>query len=250
MRNISRNRFRAASLMLGAVLAFGNVPARALFGIGDVVTDPTLTMKTMAAEAARLGQTAQMIQNQINQFNNMVQNTLSLGDPIFKPLGDTLRSLYSVYSQGQMLMGRAQNMDQMFMYMNPGYQSYLYTMGQGNATFGKQYQDWSNRNDQGVRDALKASGIVIDSGESTHDALKRISLQSATAGGQKQAIQAGNSIAAMQVQELGKLQRLMYDQTTMWGNYLSVKNQQEAMSNAALETFRRDKVIITPSRGF
>jgi hypothetical protein len=51
-------------------------PAKAFLGVGDVVTDPGLTGQTIAAEAARAGQTITMIQNQFQQIQNAITNTL------------------------------------------------------------------------------------------------------------------------------------------------------------------------------
>jgi P-type conjugative transfer protein TrbJ len=236
-------------MMLCAVLTLGTASAQAFFG-SNIVFDPTLTAKQVAAEAARLGQTAQMIQNQINQYQMMIQNTLSLGDPVLKPLGDTLRSLSSVYYQGQNLMYRVQNLDSQFMYMYPGYQSYLYSMGQGTPTFSNRYQVWSDRNSEGIRASLKASGMVAESGESTESLLNRAALLSSTAGGQKQALQAGNAIAAMQVQELLKLQAMIDAQIKMQGNYLALENERRSMDDAQRANWRSIPFNKIPTQGF
>lgn len=249
MRNILPDLRFISPLVLGAVIAFSSAPARAFFG-SNIVFDPTLTGKAIAAEAARLGQTAQMIQNQINQYQNMIQNTLSLGDPVLKPLGDTLRSLSSVYYQGQSLMYRAQNAESMFMMRYPGYQSYVYTMGQGTPTFSERYQVWSDRGNEGIRSSLKATGMVIEDGESAEAMLNRVALRSQTAGGQKQAIQAGNEIATMQVQELLKLQRMAEAQTQMWGNYLALENERQSMDDAQRAQWRGVKFNDTRTQGF
>lgn len=250
MRSIFPDLRFISSLLLGAVIAFGSAPARAFFG-SNIVFDPTLTAKQVAAEAARLGQTAQMIQNQINQYQMMIQNTLSLGDPVLKPLGDTLRTLASVYYQGQSLMYRVQNLDSQFGHMYPGYQSYLYSMGQGTSTFSNRYQSWSDRNNEGIRSSLKATGMVIEDGESAESMLNRVALRSATAGGQKQAIQAGNEIATMQVQELLKLEQMVNAQTQMWGNYLAIENERRGMDDAQRAQWRSIKFNNEiPTQGF
>src|SRR5690606_11276340 len=94
-------------------------PSHAFFGAGDIVSDPGHTAQTIAAEAARAADAAREIQVQLNQYQMMVRNAVSLGDPIFKPLGDTFRSLYQVYMQGQSLSWRLQNLDQQFGLMYP-----------------------------------------------------------------------------------------------------------------------------------
>lgn len=248
MRNISINK--VTSLLLGAAIVFGNAPARAFFGVGDVVTDPGLTAKTIAEGAARAAEAARQLQMEINQYQTMIQNTLSLGDPIFKPIGDSMRALSSVYWQGQSLMYRAQNLDSQFNIMYPNYQSYMYTMGNGAPTFSERYRAWSDKNNEGIRDSLKVSGMVIEQGESADAMLQRIAAQSATAGGQKQAIQAGNQIAAMQVQELLKLQVMVEAQLKMQANYLALENERRGMDDAARAQWRKVPVTGSQTRGF
>src|SRR5688500_2109408 len=117
--------------LLAASISFASLPAMAG---GIAVVDFTAIGRSIANEAARWGQTAQMINNQISLYANAVQNTLSLRDTAFAPLGNTLRSVYGVYMQGQSLMYRAQNLDSAFGLMYPSYQNYLYSMGQGGQT--------------------------------------------------------------------------------------------------------------------
>lgn len=244
MRNIQ------GKLILAACLFWMVQPANAFWGVGDVVTDPGLTAKTVAEGVARAADAARDLQMQMNQYQMMIQNTLSLGDPVLKPLGDTLRSVASVYYQGQSLMYRAQNLDSQFLYMYPGYQSYLYSMGQGTPTFSNRYQVWSDRNSEGIRASLKATGMVVEDGESAESMLNKVALRSQTAGGQKQAIQAGNEIATMQVQELLKLQQMINAQTQMWGNYLALENERQSMDDAQRAQWRAIKIQNSPTQGF
>ncbi len=234
------------SLMVMAPLQ----PANAFFGAGDVVTDPGLTMKVIAAEAARVGQTASMIQNQFQQIQNAVQNTLALGDPVFKPLGDTLRSMNTMYMQGQSLMWRAQNIDQQFSMMNPGYQSYLWSLGRGGTSMSTLYQQWSDKGNQTTKAALLGAGIQIDDTANGQAMLERLVLQSNTAGGQMQALQAANQIAANQAQQIQELRLLVAQQTVLHAEYMTQQNARQSASDAWQIQFRGNSPLRTPGQGF
>lgn len=222
---------------------------QAFFG-SEIVYDPTNTAETIAAEAARAADAARELQVQLNQYQNMLVNTISLRDPVLAPIGNTFRSLSQVYWQGQSLMWRAQNLDQQFNYMYPGYQSYVYTVGQGGPTFSQKYRDWSERNNEGIVSSARVSGMTVQSGEDTAALLQRMALQSSTAEGQVQAVQAGNQIATMQVQELLKLQAMIDAQIKMQANYLAIENERRGMDDAFREQYRSAPVTNSPSRGF
>lgn len=247
MRNIS-TRF----LVAGSLFCFlgGIQPANAFLGVGDVVTDPGLTGETIAAEAARAGQTLTMIQNQMNQIQTAIQNTLALGDPVFAPLGNTLRSLQSMYMQGQGLMYRAQNLDSQFGYMYPSYESYLGTMGRGGSSMTNLYQKWSDQGNDNTRSALQAAGIQTNSMDDEQAMLQKLVLQSNTAGGQMQALQAANQIAAHQAQQIQELRMLIAQQTTLHANYMAQQNARQSAYDASDAFYRSTKSTNTPDGGF
>jgi P-type conjugative transfer protein TrbJ len=247
MRNIQSKFLVAASLFW---LVAWMQPAKAFFGVGDVVTDPGLTGQTIAAEAARAGQTITMIQNQISQIQNAVQNTLALGDPVFAPLGNTIRSLNSMYMQGQSLMWRAQNFDQQFAMMNPGYNSYLYSIGRGGQSMSSLYQKWSDQGNQTTRTALLGAGIQIDDAASGQSMLERLTLQSTMAGGQMQALQAANQIALSQAQQIQELRLLVAQQTILHAEYMAQQNARASASDAWQIQFRGNSPLRSPGQGF
>jgi P-type conjugative transfer protein TrbJ len=247
MRNISSKYWLAGVLFL---LVGWVQPAKAFLGVGDVVTDPGLTSQTIAAEAARAGQTLTMIQNQFQQIQNAIQNTMSLADPVFAPLGNTIRSLNNMYMQGQSLMWRAQNIDQQFAMMNPGYNSYLYSMGRGGTTMSSLYQKWSDQGNQTTRSALLGAGIQIDDAANGQSMLEKLTLQSTMAGGQMQALQAANQIALSQAQQMQELRVLMAQQTILHAEYMAQQNARLDASNAWQIQFRGNNPLRTPGQGF
>lgn len=228
-------------------------PASAFWGVGDVVTDPGLTMKMVAAEAARAGQTATMIQNQLNQYVQMIRNGLSLADPVFKPLGDTLRMVNSVYMQGQGLMYTAQNMDSMFGSMYPSYYSYLATMGQGRSmseTMPTLYKQWSDRGYENTRKAMLSAGMQVDGMKSEQEMLERLTLQANTARGQTQTIHAAAQIAANQAEQMQNLRLLIAQQTNLHANYMAQEVEQQSARNAATMKYKEPPVTNSPGMDF
>jgi P-type conjugative transfer protein TrbJ len=247
MNNMCGKYYLAGSIFL---LAGWMQTANAFMGIGDVVTDPVLTQQNIASEIARAGQAATQIQNQFTQIQNAVQNTMALGDPVFAPLGNTIRSLNNMYMQGQSLMWRAQNIDQQFSMMNPGYTSYLYSMGRGGTSMSSLYQQWSDKGNQSTRTALLGAGIQIDDGESAQSMFQKLTLQSTLAGGQMQALQAANQIAINQAQQIQELKAAVAQQTILHAEFMALQNARQSAGDAWQIQFRGNAPLRTPGQGF
>jgi type IV secretion system protein TrbJ len=228
-------------------------PAKAFLGMGDVVTDPVLTMKSMAAEAARLGQTATMIQNQINEYQNMIYNTVTLANPVLKPIGDLARTAANTYYQSQNLMYRAQNINQAYGMMYPSYmnyQSYAMNVGRGGQTLESKYQGWSDKNNDNVRSALQAANIEATNQENDSSMIDKLVQQSSGTGGQMQAIQGLGQIMGHQSSQMSGLNSLMLTQVRLWSNYIGAENERRSAFDASDQQFRSTRPMNSPAMGF
>lgn len=245
LKNAPRNALFAALLCAGS--------ANALFGVGDVVTDPGLT--AIAAET-KLQQAAQFIQslaNQVNQLQLAVQNTLALADPVFKPLGSILRTTQSMYWTGQSLMWRADNLGPQLMAMNPGYggyMSYVNTMGRGGPTLGNLYQKWSDQGNQTTRSALLGAGSQIEDANSSQSDLEKLAMQSSIVGGQLSAQQAGNQIALKQAEETQSLRVLLAQNTIMHAEDMAQRNARQSFYDASTQSFMTADITNSMAKGY
>lgn len=78
--------------------------------------------------------------------------------------------------------------------------------------FNERYRDWAEVNHDSVRGALRAAGLQAQQFDREDSALRAIEEQMESAVGTKQLLQAGGSIAAMQVEQLQKLRQLQMAQ--------------------------------------
>ena len=79
--------------------------------------------------------------------------------------------------------------------------------------------------------------------------LQKLMLRSATAGGQKSALQAGNEIAALNVQQMQRLQSLVSTQLEMQANYIALQNQRQTVEDAWRQQFKTRRPTNTPDGG-
>lgn len=248
MKNISASRSLIAAFLFGATN-----PASAFFGMGDVVTDPILTGKVVAAEAARVGQTMTMINNQIMAYQNMIYNTVTLQNSALKPIGDIARAAASTYYQGQNLMYRAQNLDQAFgmsypSYMN--YQSYMMNVGRGGQTLEQKYKDWSDKGYDNVRSALQAANIQADNMTKDSEMVEKLVQQANGAGGQMQALQGISQLMGNQSRQMDGLNGLLLTQVRMQANYYGMEIERRSAFDASEQQFKSTRPMNSPGMGF
>lgn len=249
MRNMRVKRFFALSLMSVLVVS----PSHAFFGMGDVVHDPIHMGKTVAAEIARAADAARQIQTEIYQYERMVRDAVSLADPVFKPVGDTFRSLYSLYTQGQSLRYRLENIDSMFYTMNPSYYTYLSTMGQGRPTreaMRERYEQWSNKGYENTKSALEMAGMVVNRAETEEQMLQRLIAQSNSAGGHLEAMQAGNQIAGNLSRQMEGLSQIAAQNVRLQAEFMAWQVERQTHADAFSTHYRNVPVQEGSRRGF
>ena len=242
MENILRSKFVVLLFLVAC-------PAKAQW----VVTDPTLTGKAIIAEASRLGQTATMISNQINAYQNMLYNTMTLANPVLKPIGDLARGAATAYYQGQNLMYRAQNLDQAFgnqfpNYMN--YQTYMMNVGRGGQTMEAKYREWSDNGYANVKDALQAANIQAGNMSNDREMVEKLVQQANSTGGQMQALQGLNQLMSNQSRQMDGLNQLLLTQVRMQANYYGAEIERQTANDAWTEQYRRAPVTNSPGKDY
>ena len=186
--------------------------------------------------------TAEQLQTQIQQYQNMVTQGTGLPDSKFGSIAADLKSVVNIYNRSQVLGRQIQNMDSQFNTAFPGFESYL-NQAANSAQFPARdrYQKWSKQGSDNVKTALEAANLNTSTFESEDTQLNRMVFRSQSAVGRMQAIQAGNEIASQNVQQLQKLRDLMATQINMQGNYMAQQGDRKAASEAAEQQFEARK---------
>lgn len=186
--------------------------------------------------------TANQLQTQINQYNQMLKQGLQLPDSVFSSIRGNLQQVSNLYDSTKALGRNVANFDQQFRQEYKGYSDWLDSTGQASKVMPERYDEWAQQGEDNARTAMKAVGVNVGTFESEDQALNRVIGRSAGAAGQMQAVQAGNEIAAQNVQQLQKLRDLMATQITMQGNYLAQQNERTAADDAFNEKFRQTPI--------
>lgn len=195
--------------------------------------------------------TAESLQTQIQQYQNMVIHGTGLPRSMFGSIAADLRAVVGLYDQSQAIGRQIQNMDSQFNTAFPGFKSYLnQAANSAEVPARDRYQKWSAQGRDNVRTALEAADLNTSTFESEDARLDRMVARSQSAVGRMQAIQVGNEIASQNVQQLQKLRDLLATQTNMQGNYMAQVGDRKAASDAAEQHFEARRNNWGPSESF
>lgn len=186
--------------------------------------------------------TAEQLQTQIQQYQNMVTQGTGLPDSMFGSIAADLNSVVNIYNRSQALGRQIQNMDSQFNTAFPGFDSYLnQAASSAEVPAQDRYQKWSQHGRDNVKTAMEAANLNTSTFEPEDAQLARMVARSQSAVGRMQAIQAGNEIASQNVQQLQKLRDLMATQINMQGNYMAQQGDRQAVSEATEQQFEARK---------
>jgi P-type conjugative transfer protein TrbJ len=205
-------------LLLGMPL-----PARALFGAGDVVFDPTM----YASQLRQLEQETATVTTLAQQLRYMIKNTTGGGAGIWKSNQSLLDNLGGLISEQEGLSYTFEGLAQQFQQLYPGYNVTSTPGAQSPQASVDTTLNTLNGALQSAQD-LKAEQTTLESLEFKND----------TAIGNLQAVQVSNEIALAQVQQIQMLRQLVMamvnSQNTAAANQLNSQTQSQLAAQALL----------------
>ena len=187
-------------------------------------------------QLTQITQLAEQIQNQLNIYENMLQNTAQLPDHIWGQVESDLNRLRSIVEQGQSISFSMGNADDVLQQRFKSYAD-LKTNLPNAESFSSTYQSWSDTNRDTIGSTLKAASLTADQFDSEEGTMSSLRSMSETADGQMKALQVGHEIAAQQVAQMQKLRGLVSQQMTMMGTWLQTEQTDKDLAQARREKF-------------
>lgn len=253
-----RNMFvKARVLPLAAALTFGvgfyvvaPSPAHAL----TVYCSNCSTVFSQATQVAKEIEiainTAEQLRTQIQQYENMLKQGLSLPSSMFNRITSDIQRLQSLYQQSKALAGSLSNFDERFRDQFGDYNRYLSQNGQNPGYMTANYKRWSEQGFDAMRVAMQASGQNVSAIASEDAMLAQLVARSQSAEGRMQAIQVGNEIAAQQVQQLQKLRQMLDAQIQSQSMWYAQQIERQTIDDAFREQYRSAPVQNSAAKEF
>lgn len=192
-------------------------------------------------QLTQINQLAQQIQNQIQIYENMLQNTLQLPNHIWGQVESDFAQLQSLVNQGQGIAFSMGNLDDVLKQRFKSFGEFRTGLANGE-DFSSSYQQWSDTNRDTIASTLHAAGLTSDQFATEEATMAQLRSMSESSVGQMQALQVAHQIAAQQVEQTQKLRALVSQQTTMMATWY----QSEQAAKDLAQTRREDFFQTTP----
>ncbi|APH57193.1 Conjugal transfer protein trbj [Granulibacter bethesdensis] len=243
--------FRLMIFSFGTALFAGVNPAYAQWAVTCVNCSNLLSqMLQYGKEVETAAISAQQLETQIQQYQSMVRQGLSLPQSLFSQITSNLAQIQSLYNQSSAVAGNIANFENNFSTKFPGYNTYLTNNGQNPAYVQDFYKQWAQNGLDSNKAAMGVAGTNVNQIQTEDSQLASLINQSQSAAGQLQAIQAANQIAAQQVQQMQKLRELVNAQIQNEGNYYAQAIQRQAIDDAATAAFYSGTVNRSGAKGY
>lgn len=186
------------------ISAHANAGGAATAVVGGATLPEQLVQSITLAD--QLAKQAMMVQQQIQMLTNQALNLQNLPQQFWPNVASQLTQLIQINRQAR---GLSYGMTDVAASMRQQYGD----PGQTLTGVEQRYKDWNDNSNSQLVSTLQSYGYQADNFASEQDALAQVQAASQSATGRMQALQAGNQIAAMQVN-----QTQMLRSTVMQGN--------------------------------
>ena len=212
---------KKSAILICLFAAFGTLPAHATGAIAGATLPEQIVQE--ATQVEQLNNVIQQVQQGFQSLYNQALNLKNVGQDPTQNLNALLNNLISTAGQASSLSYAGQNITAQFQQLYPAWQP-----GQD---YGQQYQNWNNTTQTNMQNELTAAGLQAQNFQNETDALNSGKQLSQSASRRLQAIQAGNQISSMLVQQLQLLRQLVLNEQQSQISYRYQKLQAEQASN-------------------
>lgn len=187
----------------------------------------------LVQEISQTEQQIRMVQQNIERYQNMVQNTKNLGPEVLTQLAGEYRRLGNLYSEIETRRGDLEAMRRAYKDMYPSYDDLSDEQG---SKYQQRWQTWSAEVDRANRATLEQSGRQLKDLQEADSYNSTIQHLLNSPQGRMEAIQAGNQLTAIQLQEARELRALM---ATSLQEQAAVNAKREKVEQAREEQYQR-----------
>lgn len=178
----------------------------------------------------------QQLNYEINQYLNMVKNTVNLPNEIVHKFAGKIAQVVQIYKNSTGIVSTLMNADNELKSIYKNYEFYR-IKNMGVKDYFLQYRDWNSSNSKMYERMMKMLGTQASSFESEEDIIKDLINANKGDIGQKQALQIGNELTGMMIQQMQELRKLIMGQ-----NELATKVQAQAEAERAMEITKQQQL--------
>ncbi|RQW86306.1 MAG: P-type conjugative transfer protein TrbJ [Geobacter sp.] len=222
-----------------AIVIFGmaSTPSYAVFGIGDIVFDPSAFSQQMISYMNMVKQyvtQAQQYSTQLQQLAAQTQNLQNLNYMI------DLTGMQDMQKIIQSARGIASDYSSLQRKYDERYPEFSKFSNMSGEDYAKKALEWNQETANSNRDAMDLISKTKDWFTSDSNDLRKLSVKANAVSGAKDGLQSIAQIAALQSKQLIQLQQTMSASAKAEGAYMAQKAEQEAAATARLQRWGKD----------
>lgn len=214
----------ALAVAIGSASIVAPAPAVAQWAVFDPTNYIQNFMTQLRAVQSNANELLQ-IQNQLQQYQVMLQNTRNLQANDLNGFVDAMGRLDRIMGEGRSLSIAAGDYERRFREMFPGYES--------SANYGERYRAWNDTSRDSILGAMRVANMQVQGIGNESQAINSLIRAARSTDGQKAALDAANEIAVAQVTQMQQLRELMVAQIQAEGTYMAAQTQAEATRKRA-----------------
>ena len=169
--------------------------------------------KTYAEEMMQTQQQIMMVKQNIEQYTNMVKNTISLPFAIKNSVIRDFKQLASLTTSLKETVANIDTLDGVYDSYYPNFNSAKQLVGlpssEINPRYYEYYDKWSERVDKATKATFKLSGQQLEEISNSQEFDSYIDDLLSTPEGRMQALEAANQLSSIQISEMRKLRALL-----------------------------------------
>jgi P-type conjugative transfer protein TrbJ len=220
-----------------AIFGITSTPSHAIFGIGDIVFDPSTFSQAVISAMNQIRQYAQQCQQyatQLKQLEAQMQNLRGLNYMIDLA---GFQDMQRIINSSRGIAGDYAQMQSQYDQVYPEFSRFSAMSGKDYATKALQWnQETANTN----RDAMDLISKSKDWFYSDTGDLRKLTVKANNVAGARDGLQAIAQIAALQSKQLVQLQQTMAASAKTEGAYMAQKAEQEAAAREREKRFWKD----------
>jgi P-type conjugative transfer protein TrbJ len=234
MRRSPKRTVLAAFVTLPLTMAALPEPAHAQQAVECVnCADFTTQLLQYAKEAASLESQLQSHITQLQQYANMIQNTMALPMQIWGTVQSDIMQIRNLANMVSLLSGNSGSMISRLQ----SAMGYAGSVARLPSQISNQITTWQQTAGDNLNAFARTIGVQQDQQASDAALLASLQAHAQTAAGQMQALNAANELAGASALQLLKIQSTINAQAQVQAAQLVIQNDRQATQDAALQRF-------------
>lgn len=224
-------------LLTIVIFSMAGTPSYAVFGVGDIVFDPSAFSQSIISYMNQIRQYAQQCQQyatQLRQLSAQIQNLQSLNYMI------DLAGLQDMQKIIQSSRGIASDYAHLQSQFDQAYPEFSKFSTMSGKDFAQAALRWNQETANSNRDAMDLISKTRDWFSSDSGDLRRLTIKANNVSGAKDGLQAIAQITALQSKQMIQLQQTMSASAKAEGAYMAQRAEQEAAARAKMQRWGKD----------